>query len=323
MESLRVGRYASIDIGTVTSRMLVADVDETGALHELTREYAITNLGEGVDATHRLKPEAVERVAQAVERFLDVLNGLPVQPDVRTRIVAATTSAARDAENSEELVGALARLGVELQVIPGEREAALSFAGAASSFEPGTKIVLVDVGGGSTEVIAGTAGADGGPVRAHSFNIGCRRGTERFLASDPPAPAELEGMRAWIREQFASYFAELAKLGYTAQDACMVAVAGTATTVVSVREAMRVYDTKRVHLACVERSELDAVFGRLARMTTDERRKVVGLDPGRAPVVVAGLVVLQEAMEAGGFERLTISETDILHGLVVDAACGK
>ena len=312
------GRYASIDIGTVTSRMLVADVDAQGALTELTREYAITNLGEGVDATKRLKPEAIERVSSAVARFLDVLHTLCARDNVDAHIVAATTSAARDAENSHELVEAFDRLGVKLQVIPGQREAALSFAGASSSFAAGEKIVLVDVGGGSTEIIAGVAGCE--PVRSHSFNIGCRRGTERFLHSDPPSARELADLRAWMRDQFAPYLRELAEQGFAGDNSRMVGVAGTATTVVSVRDAMEVYDTTRVHLACVSREELDSVFERMANVKTEQRRTIVGLDPDRAPVVVAGLAVLQEVMEAGGYASFTVSETDILHGLVVEAS---
>ena len=314
----REGRYASIDIGTVTSRMLLADVDAAGGIHEITREYAITDLGEGVDATHRLKPEAIERVRAAVERFLGVLHSFDSPEVAPTRIIASTTSAARDAENSSELVEALAALGVALEIIPGEREATLSFIGASSSFERGERIVLVDVGGGSTEVIAGVAGDE--PVRMHSFNIGCRRVTERFLASDPPTLDELATARSWMADQFAPYMAELADRGYAGENARMVAVAGTATTVVSIREAMAVYDTTRVHLADVTTAQLGEVFDRLAVMPLEARREVVGLDPNRAPVVVGGLMVLQEVMKAGRFGRFTVSETDILHGLIGSAA---
>lgn len=193
---MHCGRYAAIDIGTVTCRMLVVDVGESG-LHELTREYAITNLGEGVDATGELKPEAMERVVRAIDGFLAVRDSLstPDHPVVRT--VAVATSAARDARNAADFAARLRERGIELSVIPGAREAALSFSGASIDFS-GERLMVVDVGGGSTEVVMGTGGVE--PVCAHSFNVGCRRVTEKFLASDPPAPEELVRARAWIRE---------------------------------------------------------------------------------------------------------------------------
>ena len=204
---MRCGRYAAIDIGTVTCRMLVVDVGESG-LHELTREYAITNLGEGVDATGELKPEAMERVVRAIDGFLAVRDSLatPDHPVVRT--VAVATSAARDARNAADFAARLRERGIELSVIPGSREAALSFSGASIDFLR-ERLMVVDVGGGSTEVVMGTGGAE--PVCARSFNVGCRRVTEKFLASDPPAPEELARARAWIREQMASWFADQAK----------------------------------------------------------------------------------------------------------------
>lgn len=206
----QAGRYAAIDIGTVTCRMLVADVDEAGRLHELDREYTITNLGEGVDATGVLKPAAMQRVADAVARFLDVLRGFatPEHPAITTRAMA--TSAARDARNADEFEALMAGLGVTLSVIPGEREAALSFAGASCDFR-GERLLVVDIGGGSTEVIAGRAGSR--PDRSHSFNIGCRRVTEKFFAADPPGAGELDRARAWVEEGMRPYFDELRGAG--------------------------------------------------------------------------------------------------------------
>ena len=217
---MRCGRYAAIDIGTVTCRMLVVDVDESG-LHELTREYAITNLGEGVDATGELKPEAIGRVVHAIDEFLAVRDSFstPDHPVIRT--VAVATSAARDARNAADFAARLRERGIELSVIPGSREAALSFSGASIDFS-GERLMVVDVGGGSTEVVMGTGGAE--PLCAHSFNVGCRRVTEKFLASDPPAPEELARARAWIREQMASWFADQAKEAASLER--VVAVAG-------------------------------------------------------------------------------------------------
>lgn len=308
---MRCGRYAAIDIGTVTCRMLVVDVGESG-LHELTREYAITNLGEGVDATGELKPEAMERVVRAIDGFLAVRDSLstPDHPVIRT--VAVATSAARDARNAAEFAARLRERGIELSVIPGAREAALSFSGASIDFS-GERLMVVDVGGGSTEVVMGTGGAE--PLCAHSFNVGCRRVTEKFLASDPPAPEELARARAWIREQMASWFADQAKEAASLER--VVAVAGTATTVVSIRERMEAYDSSRVHKARVSRQDLLEVYERLAALPLSERKQVVGLDPKRAPVMVAGLLILLEVLDFAGVDAFTVSETDILHGITL------
>ena len=317
---MRCGRYAAIDIGTVTCRMLVVDTNESG-LHELTREYVITNLGEGVDATGELKPEAIDRVVRAIDGFLAVRDSLstPDHPVVRT--VAVATSAARDARNAADFAARLRERGIELSVIPGSREAALSFSGASIDFS-GERLMVVDVGGGSTEVVMGTGGAE--PLCAHSFNVGCRRVTEKFLASDPPAPEELARARAWIREQMASWFADQAKEAASLER--VVAVAGTATTVVSIRERMETYDSTRVHKARVSRRELLEVYERLAALPLSKRMQVVGLDPKRAPVMVAGLLILLEVLDFAGIDAFTVSETDILHGItlaVSHEACEK
>lgn len=308
---MRCGRYAAIDIGTVTCRMLVVDVGESG-LHELTREYVITNLGEGVDATGELKPEAIDRVVRAIDGFLAVRDSLsaPDHPVIRT--VAVATSAARDARNAADFAARLRERGIELSVIPGAREAALSFSGASIDFS-GERLMVVDVGGGSTEVVMGMGGVE--PVCAHSFNVGCRRVTEKFLASDPPAPEELARARAWIHEKMASWFAEQSKEAANLER--VVAVAGTATTAVSIRDRMETYDSSRVHKARVSRQELLEVYKRLAALPLSARKKVVGLDPKRAPVMVAGLLILLEVLDFAGIDAFTVSETDILHGITL------
>lgn len=309
----RPGRYAAFDIGTVTCRMLIADVDAQGHLHECDREYAITNLGEGVDATGVLKPEAMQRVAQAITQFQAILAtyNAPDHPIVGTCAVA--TSAARDARNAAEFRTLIEATGVPLAVIPGKREAALSFAGASSDFAG--EIMVVDIGGGSTEVIVGAAGST--PAYAHSFDIGCRRVTEKFLHSDPPTPEELQTARTWIIEGMQPYFEDLQSRG--AAPECLVAVAGTATTVVAVRDRMEVYDTARVHKAVVSRAQLDAVTAQLL-VPLAQRRCVVGLDPGRAPVIVAGMLILQAVLDLAHMDAFTVSETDILHGIILDEA---
>lgn len=311
-----VRRFAAIDIGTVTCRMLVADVGEDGRIQELDREYRIVNLGEDVDKTGMLKPEAIARALDAVDAFLGVLDGYRDGHDVAVSAVA--TSASRDAGNAQDFIDALERRGVRLLVIPGTREAGLSFRGASSDYG-GERLLVVDVGGGSTEVIAGIVGDDPSDVR--SFDIGCRRVTERFLRADPPDPRELAIAREWVQAQMRPFFDGVHAKGFEAQR--MVAVAGTATTAVSVREGMESYDSARVHGARVTRGELDDVYGRLASVALPERRDVPGLDPGRAPVIVAGMLILQEVLACAGLDAFSVSEHDILHGIILAAAEGS
>ena len=314
MGTCKPGRYAAIDIGTVTCRLLVADVDENAAIREVHRQAVICNLGTGVDKTGRLAPDSIERVGVAIESFVEILNGLQ-RDGTPIPVKAVATSASRDAENSDDFAARLARAGLQLDIIPGEREAALSFAGASSAFT-GERVVVLDVGGGSTEIIAGIAG--GQPERAHSFNVGCRRVTERFFRDDPPSALNLEQASAWIDGEFADYLYELREAGQL--DARIVAVAGTTTSIVSMREQMEVYDSQRVHGATVTRHDLRTLLDRLSHVTLDERRRVIGLDPGRAPVIVAGLLILDRIMHLASANQFTVSESDILHGIILASA---
>ena len=306
-------RYAAIDIGTVTCRLLVADVASDGRLDILERGYAITNLGEGVDASGTLLPEAIERVAAQIARYRERIDAWqePGKPPIR--IVASATSAARDAGNADAFVARLAEYGVRPKVIPGSREAALTFLGAASDF-PGEMLLVADIGGGSTELVIGRAGEE--PLMAHSFDIGCRRATERFFHSDPPSADEKARADAWMRAQFDPFFRKAGEKGIALQR--FVAVAGTATTVVSVDQGMAVYDSERVHKRVVTRRTLSAVAQRLSQVPTARRAQIVGLDPGRAPVIVAGMLILQAVMDLSGQDAYTASESDILQGLILD-----
>lgn len=308
------GRYGALDIGTVTCRLLVADVED-GRIIDVDKEYAITDLGVGVDATGRLSEAAIERVLACVDRYLEVLARYDTPEHPVRRLIAMATSASRDAANGPEFAARLAERGVTLAVIPGSREAQLTFLGASSDF-PGENLLVVDIGGGSTEVVAGSFGTD--PVASRSFDIGCRRVTERFFHDDPPTPGQMDAARQWIREAMAPYFEGLADIGFAIDR--VVAVAGTATSVVSIREAMEAYDSSRVHKAVVTAGELAAIEGRLAAETLEERKVTVGLDPKRAGVIVAGLVILEEVLALAGADAYTASESDILHGMIFEAA---
>lgn len=308
------GRYGALDIGTVTCRLLVADVED-GRIIDVDKEYAITDLGVGVDATGLLSEAAIERVLACVDRYLEVLARYDTPEHPVRRLIATATSASRDAANGPEFAARLAERGVTLAVIPGSREAQLTFLGASSDF-PGENLLVVDIGGGSTEVVAGRFGED--PVASHSFNIGCRRVTERFFRDDPPTAGQMDAARQWIRETMAPYFEGLATAGFAIDR--VVAVAGTATSVVSIREAMETYDSSRVHKAVVAAGELAAIEERLAAEPLEERRTTVGLDPKRAGVIVAGFVILEEVLALAGADAYTASESDILHGMIFEAA---
>lgn len=310
---MQAKRFAAIDIGTVTCRLLVADVDDTG-LRELYRHAAITNLGEGVDATGVLSEAAIERTSAQVAQYMQVVSEYTL-PNAGVRIIASATSASRDAKNSAVFAEKLARLGVQLAVIPGQREAQLSFLGASADFA-GKQILVADVGGGSTELIAGMGGR--APLQMHSFDIGCRRVTERFLVGDPATPAQIKSAHEWAMPQFKTYFDELSQRGFTIDR--MVAVAGTATSVVSIDKEMEVYDSARVHGSVVTREALQRVTERLEALSVEQRKHVVGLQPGRAPVIVAGMYILDDLLQLAKLDSFTVSESDILQGMIMDAA---
>lgn len=307
-------RYAAIDIGTVTCRLLVADVDSAGAVHEVFRDRDITNLGVGVDETGRLAPDAIERVGTTIDRFASEITQF-AEDGADLPVMAVATSAARDAQNAEELISRLARAGVMLSIVPGETEAGLSFMGATSVFSQG-QAVVIDVGGGSTEIIAGTTGQP--PARAHSFQLGCRRVTERFFKTDPPSPQSMRDAASWIRSEVEGYLDELRQANLL--DGRVIAVAGTATNVISMRDRMAVYQPNVVHGSVAHREDIDNLVETLGAMTLAERQKVVGLESRRAPVIVAGVLILQQIMEAGRIPEFTVSESDILQGIILHMA---
>lgn len=312
-------RVAAIDIGTVTSRLFVADVCESG-LQTVVRRSVITNLGEGVDATGMLSAEAIDRTVATVADYKHAIDECSAEVPV-DRIVALATSASRDAGNSDEFVQRLRKVGVELTVIPGEREAYLSFLGASSDFRD-EDLLFADIGGGSTELAFGRASTGDDPLvpevdlrASHSFNIGCRRMTERFLKSDPPSESELAAAHDWAIETLQPFFEGD---GFACER--LVAVAGTPTSVVAVRDALVPYDSEKVHGVQVVRAEFDSVAQRMFALPLAERMRVPGIQPKRAGVFPAGAVIMGAVMELAGVDRFTASESDILKGIVLDAA---
>jgi exopolyphosphatase/guanosine-5'-triphosphate,3'-diphosphate pyrophosphatase len=321
-------RLAAIDLGTVTARLLIAEVDEAG-VHELERHMRITHLGENLDERGVIGPRAIERELAACRDFLTIIDAAGHR-DGRAveRVVAVATSAMRDALNSAKVCDSLAKLGLEVEVIGGTREARLSFCGALSGFSAtgtgtnldggarGGPVLVVDVGGGSTEIVLGTMSDLGDPVifREHSFDIGSRRVTDHFLQGDPPSADELSRAADGVKDEMRGYFANLEH-----RPQAMIAVAGTATSAVCVRDAMIDYDPEKVHGLRVSAKELAEVLGRLADMPLERRARCVGLEPGRAPVIVGGLIILQTILKLADLDSFTASETDILQGIALEA----
>ncbi|AVH97143.1 MULTISPECIES: Ppx/GppA phosphatase family protein [Streptomyces] len=302
-------RVAGIDCGTNSIRLLVADVHpETGELVELDRRMTIVRLGQGVDRTGRLAPEALERTFAACREYAAVIEELGAE---RIRFVA--TSASRDAENRDEFVnGVVEILGVEPEVITGDQEAAFSFAGATCEL-PGTETYLVvDIGGGSTEFVTGTDHVQA----ARSVDIGCVRLTERHVRHDPPTAEEIEAIRADVRAAL-----DLAAEAVPIDTAdVLVGLAGSVTTVAALSLGLPAYDSEKVHHSRVSAEQVAEVTDRLLASTHDERAAIPVIHPGRIDVIVAGALVLREIVERVGAREVVVSEHDILDGIALSVA---
>ncbi len=304
-------RLAAIDIGTVTTRLLIADVS-AGNIVEVERSTDITHLGAGLTLSGRLTDAAMARVAACVARYAERIDALGVEA-----AAAVATSASRDAENAEAFRARLAGFGVEPLVIDGAREAELAFLGATERFS-GEGMLVVDCGGGSTELVLGDAFVLDGAreVRVdtmRSVDVGSRRMTELFFATDPPASSELEAARAWAAGEFRAYFEQLDR-----RPSVMLALAGTATTLAAVKQQLAAYDAELVHGFALSGADLSDLLEMLAALPLTRRREVVGLHPDRAGVIVAGALILETVLALAGLDGLIVSEHDILYGILRD-----
>jgi exopolyphosphatase/guanosine-5'-triphosphate,3'-diphosphate pyrophosphatase len=294
-------RVAAVDLGTNSTRLLVADVDGD-RLDEVVRRLTITRLGEGVDARGRLLPVPIARVRNTLSDYRR-----EAEERGATRVLAVATSAVRDAENGEAFLGEIEwSYGFATRLLDGDEEAALMLRGVLAGRSLESAALLVDIGGGSTELVL--AGPDGLQAST-SLDVGCVRVTERFLASDPPSERELVEASAYVRSLLPAYEARSA-----------IGVAGTVTTLATLDLGDAKYDPERTHGHRIPRAVVDAWLERLAGMTLEERLQVPGIEPGRAPVIVAGLVVLREILDAYDLPEIEASERDILHGAALAAA---
>ena len=325
---------AAIDIGTVTARLALAQVED-GRVIRMAKYTEIVNLGEGVDKTKRLLPEAIHRCVGCVSSYVD-----HARKEGAEAVVCTLTSAARDAENAPDLGMGLASLGLEPMIIPGEIEGALTFLGVSHDFE-NHRILVADSGGGSTELVVGTLA---GQAAAHSagqsatqvagqqpggqqldinfvesVDLGCRRLTERFnLSADHPSAEDINGAHKMAAQMMSEAIGR-------AQQQCaapelLVGVGGTATSFIAIRDHLDPYDPSKVHLNHISIDEVTQIEGLLASKTLKEREDITGLQAKRAPVMLAGTILLAELMKNSGFKHLVVSESDLLFGLVIIAA---
>ncbi|GHH90557.1 Ppx/GppA phosphatase family protein [Streptomyces capillispiralis] len=311
-------RVAAIDCGTNSIRLLVADVDpETGELTELDRRMTIVRLGQGVDRTGRLAPEALERTFAACREYAEIITSHGAE---RLRFVA--TSASRDAENRDAFVrGVLDILGVEPEVITGDQEAEFSFTGATRELAGRPDLhrpfLVVDIGGGSTEFVVG----DDHVRAARSVDVGCVRMTERHLVrdgvvTDPPSEEQIAAMRADI-EAALDHAEETVPLR---EAHTLVGLAGSVTTVSAIAQDLPEYDSEAIHHSRVSRDRVREITEWLLRSTHAERAAVPSMHPGRVDVIGAGALVLLSIMERIGAEEVVVSEHDILDGIAHSCA---
>ncbi len=298
-------RFAAIDVGTNSVLLLVADRNEQGAFTAVLERADITRLGRGVDQAKALAPDAIAETTAAIERFVAEARGLHAEG-----IAISATSAARDASNGQAFLdGVRARTGVSVDIISGDEEAKLSYGSAFADFGGQGPLVVLDIGGGSTEFIFGDA--TGGIGFRHSFDVGSVRLTERFLRHDPPSATELAELGAMLDQTLHS-------LPKAPAEARVIGIAGTVTTLFSVARSLETYDAGRVHGQTLRLDEVRATVARLAALPVHLRRSVPGLQPRRADVIVAGGLILQRALELLGASQLTVSDRGLRWGLLVD-----
>jgi exopolyphosphatase / guanosine-5'-triphosphate,3'-diphosphate pyrophosphatase len=299
-------RVAVIDIGSNSTRLLIADVAE-GHVTPIERRSTVTRLGRGVDLTGRLAAEAVEAACGAIAPYMATLEELGAE-----KVDAIATSAVRDAENGSAFIAELReRFALSARVLDGEEEARLTYLGATSETSPEVPTLVLDIGGGSTEMVVG----EGRDAEWHaSLQAGVVRHTERHLSSDPPTPVELEELAGDLRAliEAATVQAPRAEAG--------IAVAGTPTSLAAIELELEPYDPRRTHGHVLKLRSIQRMFSTLASTPLAQRTEIPGLHADRAPTIVAGVVILVEAMRAFDLSQITVSEHDILYGAAIALA---
>ncbi len=297
-------RLGALDVGTNTVLMLVAEPQADGSLRRVLDLQRITRLGQGVDHNHRLDPQAALRTLDAIAEFAEQARGTGAE-----KILAAGTATLRDAADGESFIRRVReRSGVELEIISGDAEAWLSYLAVMHGLrlDPSQRLLIIDIGGGSTEFIRAEPGAK---LRMASLQIGSVRLTERIVRSDPPTAHEAADLRLAIDE-------ELKALGWELNPEVLVGIAGTVTTACAVALEMEPYDADRVHGYRLSRKEVERVLGLFGSLPLAERRKLKGLEPARADVIFAGTAILERVMSECGADHVVVSDQGVRWGLV-------
>jgi exopolyphosphatase / guanosine-5'-triphosphate,3'-diphosphate pyrophosphatase len=300
-------RVAVVDIGSNSTRLLIADV-VAGRVTEVERQSRVTRLGRGVDLTEQLSAEAIEAACEAIADYVEICQEAGVEV-----VEAIATSAVRDASNGSAFVAELReRFALSARVLDGEEEARLTYVGATCERSPSAPTLVVDIGGGSTELIVGT----GDEIAFHtSLQAGVVRHSERHVSTDPPTALELEALAADVRALIEGAISN--QPGATA--GAGIAVAGTPTSLASIEIGLEPYDPKQVHGHTLTLVSIQRLLSQLASAPLAKRVEIVGMHPDRAPNIVAGVVILVETMRAFGLERIDVSEHDILYGAAIGA----
>lgn len=305
-----MARIAAVDIGTVSVRLAIADV-MGGEVTEIFREANICDLGEGVAQTGRISHAAIARVASCVDAYLTTARTMEA-----THVCCTLTSAAREANNAVQLLSELSIRNLIPQVIPGDVEARLAFAGVVASF-PGEHLLVVDSGGGSTEFAVGPDAGGILPEWVRSVPIGCRRLTERFLVEDPPTPASIELAYESCKLEFS---APAMHVGFGERPERLVMCGGTATSIAAMLQELEPYDPAKIHHCEVRLEDVSGLLDQLVRMGLSRRKRMKGLQEQRAHVIVGGVIAIKCALEVLGYESFTVSESDLLFGMLEAAA---
>jgi exopolyphosphatase/guanosine-5'-triphosphate,3'-diphosphate pyrophosphatase len=301
-------RLAVVDIGTNSTRLLVAEVAD-GSLAELERRSAVTRLGRGVDTSGKLSAEAIEDVCDTVGEYIDAYRSLDAD-----RVVAIATSAVRDAENSDAFMAELReRFALDARILNGDEEARLTYLGACADRPSIDNTLVIDIGGGSTELVIGSH--DEVAIHA-SLQAGTVRHTERHLLDDPPTTEQLEALCTDVRSLLDAELSGEA----IAHASKGIAVAGTPTSLAAIDQELDPYDPELVHGHRLSLESIQRMYSMLAARPLEERLHVTGLHPGRAPTIVAGVVILIQVMRAFGLTEVEVSEHDILYGAALEAA---
>lgn len=299
-------KVAIIDIGTNSMRLMIATINN-GQIVDREKTLETTRMGQGIDKNGYLSGETIERNFAALKKFVGIAHKQKVE-----KIVAFATSALRDASNREEFIHKVEKeLSLEIQLLSGEREAEIGFKGVMGEIDT-ERLLVIDIGGGSTEFILGSKKE--GIESLTSINIGALRMTEKFIAHDPISAVELKDLEKNIKEQLLPLKEKLSLM----EDAKIVGIAGTITTLSAMKQQMEYYDWRKIHQSTLSFKEIAGILQQLIPLNIEERKKIKGLQPKRADIIIAGIVILKCIMEVFAIESIMISESDNLEGMVYE-----